>query len=219
MRTIAGFIIALLAWSGGVYGQKTPVSRPDTVRVGASTLTADTLVRAVDTTRLNEKQTARLRAIKPRTATIRSAILPGLGQAYNRQYWKIPIIYGGFATIGYFVNYMNGRTKFYRENWSKAYYSPTRSVRIEINGIERDVPASTLERAYSTFRRYRDLNILLGVLLWTLNVVDANVTAHLRTFDLSDDLSLRVQPTLTPASPLAPATAVAPGVRLAFTFR
>ncbi|WP_234734405.1 DUF5683 domain-containing protein [Tellurirhabdus bombi] len=214
------WLLSLAAW--GQVPDSTKAGR-DTVRVGSSEMISigDTLAPAktTDTVRLDEKKTAQIRKIIPKKATVRSAILPGLGQAYNRQYWKIPIIYAGFGTIGYFINYMNGRTKFYREHWDKAYRSTTKTTQIEINGVSRTVAEGTLERGYNAFRRYRDLNVLLGVALWGLNVIDANVSAHLKTFDLTDDLSLRVQPSFgVGATPLTPAL-IAPGVRLSFNFK
>jgi len=215
-----GLLGAALCVTSG-WAQEVRPARPDTVRVGASALVqgGDTLrtLPAADTVRLSERQTAQLRRIIPRKATIKSAMLPGLGQAYNRQYWKIPIIYGGFATIGYFINFMNGRMQFYRTNWEKAFASPDRTVLLTIGGFTRPISEGTLERGYNTFRRYRDLNVLLGVALWGLNIMDANVSAHLKTFDLTDDLSLRLQPSLGVGGAIAPPV-VAPGVRLTLTF-
>ncbi len=197
-------------------------ARPDTVRVGGSALISggDTVrtLPAADTVRLSDRQTAQIRKIIPKKATVRSAILPGLGQAYNRQYWKIPIIYAGFGTIGYFINYMSGRMKFYRTNWEKAYASTSKTVQLELDGRLRTVTESQLERGYNSFRRYRDLNVLLGVALWGLNIMDANVSAHLKTFDLSDDLTLRVQPSFGVGGDIAPPV-IAPGIRVALQFK
>ncbi len=123
-----------------------------------------------------------------RKATIMSACLPGLGQAYNRKYWKVPVLYVAIGGLGYwgidnFKNY-----KYYSNN-----------LRAEND----DDPNTINTTAYSSddlitqknyHKKYRDIAIMLGALVYVINIIDANVDAHLKTFDVSDDLSLNIKP-------------------------
>lgn len=127
----------------------------------------------------------------PRKATLLSLALPGLGQAYNRSYWKIPIIYGGFAIFGYLIIDFNKQYKLYLSNFTEKKLHPSAIINI---GSYQNVSLDNLRNAKDSARRYRDLNIILSAGLWALNVVEANVHAHLKGFDLNDDLSLTIQP-------------------------
>lgn len=129
----------------------------------------------------------------PRKATFYSAILPGLGQAYNKKYWKIPIIYAGMGSIAYFIKWNNDRYQLYR-----------RALFAEIDGdpaTENPLPHlkdQTLRRGADFYRRNKELNMILLALVYALNIVDAHIDAHLIGFDLNDDLSLQVKPHLAP---------------------
>lgn len=137
----------------------------------------------------------------PRKATLMSAALPGLGQAYTKSYWKIPIIYTGAGIIGYLLIDNSQKYVFWRDRYI------IQRTAIE-NGFEAPLINPATEQAYSldnlklrkdTYRRYRDLNVILAGLLYVLNIADANVTAHLKTFDLTKDLSMTIQPDLVPS--------------------
>ena len=126
---------------------------------------------------------------KAKTATLMSLCLPGLGQAYNKKYWKIPIIYGGIGGFGYMAIYNNEKYKYYR---SALLYS------IDYGGY-----AQVSDGLYSTedllklkvqYKKYRDFGIIGACLIYLLNIVDANVDGHLKTFDVSDNLSIHVDP-------------------------
>ncbi len=133
--------------------------------------------------------------VLPARASLYSAMLPGLGQAYNGDYWKIPIFYGGFIATGFFIyenqSEYNRFKKLY--NWASE----------ENSDYDGSYSITTLKWYKDTYRRYRDYSILSGALVYILNIIDANVFAHLRNFDISDDLSLNVSPsvieTLNPA--------------------
>ncbi|GAB3644174.1 hypothetical protein GCM10027423_48110 [Spirosoma arcticum] len=172
------------------------------------------------TTEVSPKQEAAIRKIIPRQATLRSLMLPGLGQAYNGQYYKIPFIYGGFGAIGYFfVRYRRlsreAATGYRRLLYGDVTPSDTIPVtEVLINGsVFRR--ATQAKAAYDFYRRYRDLNVILAVVIYAVNAVEANVAAHLKTFDLSDDISMRIEPTVLPM----PGTGLVPGIRVALTFK
>lgn len=117
----------------------------------------------------------------PRKAAIRSAIIPGWGQAYNRRYWKVPIIYALGGTIGYF--YVDN-TKTFKKNRDLLAADPN-GPNAEIYRLNRD-----------QFREWRDWNIFMFVALYVVNILDANVDAHLREFDVGENLSFNVKPYL-----------------------
>ena len=117
----------------------------------------------------------------PGRASLYSALLPGLGQAYNGDYWKIPIFCGGLMVCGYFIQFNNMQYQRYRNY----YNDPNYSGRLTPDNIKwyRD-----------TYRRYRDYSVLAGVLVYALTIIDANTFAYFHDFDISDDLSLNIRP-------------------------
>jgi hypothetical protein len=123
----------------------------------------------------------------PTTATVRSAILPGLGQIYNKKYWKVPIIYGGLGASGYFIL---RNTRKFRE-FRSALVAETKGNAHPYQGIYNEQQLTTLKE---TYRRWRDLSYISLFAVYVLQVVDANVDAHLYEFDVSEDLSLRIRP-------------------------
>lgn len=124
----------------------------------------------------------------PRSATLRSAILPGLGQAYNRKYWKIPIVYAGLGASAYFIV---RNTQQYNDFQNALIARNDPDQNDAYQGIYTEQQLSTLK---STYRRWRDLSYISFIAVYVLQVVDANVDAHLYDFDVSDDLSLRIEP-------------------------
>jgi hypothetical protein len=127
----------------------------------------------------------------PRKATIRSAIIPGWGQAYNHQYWKIPLVYGALS--------IPAATFVYNNNW---YHRTRDAYNILVNHGDsskiypklKGISAENLQYYRNTFRKDRDYSVLFFLLAWSLNIVDATVFAHLKDFDVSPDLSLHIQP-------------------------
>jgi len=123
-----------------------------------------------------------------RKAAIMSACLPGLGQIYNHKVWKVPIIYAALGGLTYGFIQNNKQYNYYRKNL------------IALNDGDSSTNNTTpltqhgLVAQKNSYRRYRDLCIIGGVVVYVLNIIDANVDAHLRTFDVSDDLSLRIKP-------------------------
>lgn len=121
--------------------------------------------------------------LAPTKAAFYSAILPGLGQAYDKKYWKIPIVYGAMGTSIYF--YLDNNKKYHR--YRDAYKMRLAGQKDEFYGEYSD---QVLINAQRTFQRNRDLSFLLTVGFYVLNIVDANVTAHLLQFNVNDNLSL-----------------------------
>lgn len=128
----------------------------------------------------------------PKKAAAFSAILPGAGQVYNKKYWKLPIIYAGFAGLAYSFQVNNTKYVRYRDAYKSRIDEDPNTVDAYID-IYSDDQLVTLFEGY---HRYRDLTLIGGTVLYVLNIVDAAVDAHLFTFNVSDDLTLSIHPTL-----------------------
>lgn len=136
----------------------------------------------------------------PQKATRRSAMIPGWGQAYNKEYWKIPLVYGILAipAVTYFYNTsFYNKTKFAYEARFKEQNGDNSDVGLidpELTGLS----LGSLQNYRNSFRRDRDYSILWFILAWGIQVVDATVFGHLRHFDVSDNLSMQIHPQLNP---------------------
>lgn len=166
---------------------------------GQKTIAADSAQRPADTkkernTNIFSKADS-TKAYSPRIATYRSAILPGWGQATNKKYWKIPVVYAALGTTAY-IFFRNVK----QFNQAKKAYT---------NSIDGDPsndhlipqPYYTVRNQPDRIKTFRnqvrqnvDYTVLFFIAFWGLNVVDATVDAHLKTFDVSDDLSLQIKP-------------------------
>lgn len=145
------------------------------------------IITDVDTTFFIPKN----RKIIPARATLYSAILPGLGQAYNGRYWKIPIIYALFGTMYYFA--ADNNQKYIDFKYAYQYFDTDKQPEWVNESI---TDKNYLKDRMEFYKRNRDFNIILGGMFYLLNILDANVDAHLMDFDVSDDLSLRIEPDL-----------------------
>ncbi len=133
----------------------------------------------------------------PRKATFRSAVLPGWGQVYNRSYWKVPIVYAALGITGAVFNY--NRKEYNSVKF--AYFALINRDTAKYKQVDpRFKPFIDANDSYS-LQQYRnvtrkniDYSVLFFILFWGLNVVDATVDGHLKEFDVSDDLSLKIKP-------------------------
>ncbi len=128
----------------------------------------------------------------PRKATIMSAVLPGLGQVYNRKYWKVPIIYGGFAVAGYYLNDNLKQIDKYKD----AFKAETDGNPETIN--DTGYTSSQLETLIDQYKSWRDLSYIAIGAIYALNIIDASVDAHLFHFDVSEDISMEFHPYANP---------------------
>ena len=131
----------------------------------------------------------------PRKATIMSAILPGLGQAYNKKYWKIPVIYAGLGVMTYFI--VTNTNEYI--NYKCAYIEKSNGDTAgNYASLVKKYSASNLLSAREYYRRNLEISILITALWYILNIVDASVDAHLFTYNISKDLSLKFEPVILP---------------------
>ena len=139
----------------------------------------------------NKKNTSRaLDPLRPAKAAFYSAVLPGLGQAYNKKFWKIPIVYGAIGTGLYFYLDNNKLYKQYRNAYKRRlagftddeFYGP---------GDTPFLSDEALIRAQRTLKRNKELSMLVTVGLYVLNIIEANVDAHLLQYNLDENLALK----------------------------
>ncbi len=151
-----------------------------------------------------------LKKFNPKTAMLRSAILPGWGQWYNKKYWKIPIIYGALGTTAY-VFFYNLNT--YKDLRNAVIYR-SRATHADSMRVAPNLQYLTnqdLRLNRNIFRQNIDYSVLVFLGFWALNVVDATVDAHLKAFDVSPDIGMKIQPGLSNMNN--------PGVSFVFFFK
>jgi hypothetical protein len=127
--------------------------------------------------------------LAPAKAAFYSAVLPGLGQVYNKRYWKVPIIYLGIGTSIYFYSQNNDDYNRFRDAYKRRLAGFT-DDEFWGNGSTPIVSSDRLEDAQKTAKRNKDLSIAVAVAFYLLNIIDANVDAHLRQFNVNNDLTL-----------------------------
>lgn len=134
-------------------------------------------------------------AHSPKKATYYSMALPGLGQAYNKKYWKIPVIYAGFGTLVYFINSNNNEYNKFLDAY--AYVLEEQEGPPPNAMVERyDGNLDKLRTIKDYYRRNLELSYILSGALYILQVLDATVDAHFVDFDVTDDISLQIRPYL-----------------------
>lgn len=139
----------------------------------------------------------------PKKATWLALLIPGGGQIYNRKYWKLPIVYGGFVGCAYALTWNNQMYSDYSQayldimdddpntNSFKDFLPPNYNVEGNMSQLQ-----NIFKRKKDYYRRYRDLSIFCFIAVYALSVIDAYVDAELSNFDITRDLSLKVEPTI-----------------------
>jgi hypothetical protein len=191
MKTFLVFFLAVFAHSIAFSQRKDSVSiKKDSsvIRdtVGKEVIKIDTLAK---------------RKFIPRQATIRSAIIPGWGQVYNRKYWKLPLVYAAVGVPVYAFIYNRGWYVKTRDAAKMIATADTINWRSRVDPklyvfFPNQNTLGSLLNYRNEYRRDMDYSILFVLLAWGLNVVDATVDAHLKGFDISEDLSLKIKPTI-----------------------
>jgi len=148
----------------------------------------------------------------PKKATLYSMLLPGLGQAYNKKYWKIPIIYAGFGVMGYFMAFNSTEYRKFRAAYN---FEPSGTDTIPPNDYYYRYDKDALGRGRDDYRRNLEFTYILTGIWYILNIVDASVDAHLFNYDISDDLSLRIEPVIHQPNLFVEPK---PGIKITFNF-
>jgi len=129
--------------------------------------------------------------LSPAKAAFYSAVLPGLGQFYNKTYWKIPIVYAGMGAGIYFYSRNNKQYNLYRNIYKRRLAGYTDDEFINQATGEKLLSDASLIDAQKFYSKNRDLSILISAVFYILNIVDANVSAHLAQFNVNENLSLK----------------------------
>jgi len=135
--------------------------------------------------------------LAPSRAAFYSAVLPGLGQAYNKKYWKIPIVYAGIGTGVYFYIQNDNEYNRFRDAFKRRNAGFTDDEFFG-DGAEPVVSTDRLIDAQDNAKKNRDISLIVAVAFYLVNIIDANVDAHLRQYNVSEDLSLEPKLNLDP---------------------
>ncbi len=217
-KLLSAVIIGLFFYSLPLMGQVSEAVDKEKVEVKSDTISLGaedkTLIEDIQVDNENRVEWIEKETWIPNSKTAMLwAILPGGGQIYNRKYWKLPIVWGAFMTCYYSISWnqrmYNEYHTAYRDIKSEDPSKNTAWLAFAPRGAKAedykkyDYLTRNLERGNKFYRRYRDLSIVAGILVYGLSVLDAYVDAELATFDISPDLSLQVTPRLmnTPQEP------------------
>lgn len=161
-------------------------------------LAQDTTAIVKDTVIIESEDTVLMKSyaarFDPRKALLYAAILPGLGQVYNKKYWKLPLVYGGFVILGLNINSYNKRYKEFR---GYLFYNLSHDLADDSDvNPQIKLQTSTIRRIADRSLRDRDFWVIMTGTLYILQIVDAHVDAHLKEFDLNPNLKVSFQPTI-----------------------
>ncbi|QJX45704.1 hypothetical protein HMJ29_01625 [Hymenobacter taeanensis] len=161
------------------------------------------------------------RVTRPQKAALLALVLPGSGQIYNHQYWKLPLVYGGLGGVGYglvfyqtrYREYVDGKNQFIKAQNAGA---PIPLADLKGSNVSQETSITNVQRGIVFYRRNRDTFIAYTAVIYGITILDALVAAHLRDFDISEDISMRLDPAVMPSSSFKqPAT----GLALTFTLK
>ena len=134
--------------------------------------------------------------LNPKKSAFLSAVLPGMGQVYNRQYWKLPLIIGGGLIIGHYIKYQDRLYNSFRSAFiANNDQDPNNNATGVLSGVSQEI----LERNADQLRRNRDYLMIIGGLFYLLQIADANISAHLHEFQVNDELSMNISPSIQPS--------------------
>lgn len=136
--------------------------------------------------------------LAPSKAAFLSAMLPGMGQAYNKRYWKVPIVWAAMGTSIYAYSFNNTEYRRVRTAFKRRLAGFTDDEFFDLNGdgIGPDFSEEALQDAQERYQRDRDLALLITIGLYALNIIDANVDAHLKQYNVSEQLGMDIRPFL-----------------------
>lgn len=146
------------------------------------------------------KKVKPINPLAPSKAAFYSAVFPGLGQIYNKRYWKVPLVYAAIGTGIYVYDFNNQRYKRFRNAFKSRQAGFRNDEFYYINPDADNLPiepdfldSDDLENQQERFQRDRDLALVVTIIMYALNIVDANVDAHLKQFNIDDDLSMDME--------------------------
>ena len=191
MMRLSLVLLAIFGVSLGLYAQVPPPDPSDTIPP-SPVYEEDSVIgfRELEAPKNVETVEIEVPDHDPVKAALYSAVLPGLGQAYNKKYWKIPIIYAGMAAGIYFYKQQDDDYDRFRNAYKRRLAGYT-DDEFYGNGTEPLISNDRLINAQKSAQTNKDISLIVTIAFYLLNVVDANVDAHLRQYEVSDDLSLQ----------------------------
>ncbi len=163
-----------------------PALAQDSLQIERDTV----LLEAEDTTLIQSYA----KRFNPRKALLYAAVLPGLGQVYNKKYWKLPLVYGGFYLIGRQISIYND---YYNKYKVHLFYNLEHNLRAETQvNPATNLTTAQLRRIVDRTRRQRDFYVILMGGMYLLQIIDAHVDAHLKEFDLNPNLKVSIEPVM-----------------------
>ena len=179
-------ILFFLLTSSLIFSQQT---RNDSIAVKkADSLSTDLKTKGIVVEEVTYQK--QINPLAPSKAAFLSAILPGMGQIYNKRYWKAPIVWGAIGTGIAVYSFNNTQYNTFRDEFKTRRAGLEGDPRLEV------LDDGDLQDAQERFQEQRDLSLLVTILLYALNVVDANVDAHLKQFNVDERLSMDFKPYL-----------------------
>ncbi|MBD77656.1 MAG: hypothetical protein CL840_01790 [Crocinitomicaceae bacterium] len=198
-------VVAILALTGAVYSQTDSARVVTEEDVVADQVVAGTVA-----------DSSVMKKHSPKKAALFSAIIPGGGQVYNKKYWKVPVIYAVGFGMAYLVSYNYGQYQLYRESLE----TRVNQENMDSSGTDHfpTISKEGLRTESQRFQKNYELAIVGVALVYILQIVDASVDAHFKTFDVSDDLSMSVRPSIM-GNPYQMAQGIAPTVGFKLNLR
>lgn len=213
-KIVLCMLFTLFAINGSAQ-QRTAIEPDSIVKVERDTSSIKTVILPLKADSISKQDVSPAAVVfkpDPKKAIIYSVLFPGMGQIYNRKYWKLPLVYGGFLGLTYAVTwnggYYNDYSDAYKAVMSENPMSPENVAKwqdfLPIGDSPSNYTADTAKSTYEGpfkrkkdfYRRNRDLSIIGMVALYGLCIIDAYVDAQLFDFDISPDISMRVEPTM-----------------------
>ena len=159
----------------------------ETTAQSTNSITTSDKINSTDSS--NKKK---IKKFNTRTATLRSAMIPGWGQIYNKKYWKLPLVYGGLGITASVFQYNVKNYNLLRQAFS--YRTDTISANDAlIDPRFKNLSTNAIQSYRTSFRQNVDYTVLFFIAFWGLNVIDATVDANLKAFDVNDNLSLQIK--------------------------
>jgi hypothetical protein len=221
VRSVAAlWLLVLLGWGTAprALAQVRPTVPADTTRALTVVTPAEKKSKAAADSAKRTERLFGLRLTRPAKAGLLAAVLPGAGQVYNKSWWKLPLVYGALGAVGGLEYHYQIMYREYVDGYeARTDNDPATQDKGRLSSQEPSVAA--VQSGIQFYRGRRDIFILYCGLAYGLQVLDAVVDAHLRDFDVSDDLSLHWQPTLLPVPGRALALPTAPGISLALRMK
>ncbi|WP_152981532.1 DUF5683 domain-containing protein [Hymenobacter sp. AT01-02] len=203
-------LLAVLPLAQLAQAQTVVTAGPDSTQVRQTAV--------ADSSRRTEKLLG-FRVTRPQKAAFLALAIPGAGQIYNHRYWKLPLVYGALGGVGYGLFHYQSRYKEYVKGKQeyRTVYGPGQDPYVEgtplskLSGanVSQEIRSENIERGIVFYRRYRDTFIAYTALAYGITILDALVDAHLRDFDISEDLSLRLDPAALPSRTAVPGAGLA----------